>query len=178
MAIFFFSWSTIVIPFSMDRIDISSVKYFVRQNTSVDNGIHNKNTPSFVDLKVIFEIACTLVPEQPEIIMHADYLIISSCSEWRMNNFSNTKIHGDAVAHPGFLRRGGVHPWIWGKNLLFGKIFAENGQTVGCFPPDPPMRCSHTWSKIELPFFSVSEIHTQLGFVLNLVGLRVQFFNY
>ena len=168
MAIFFFSWSTIVIPFSMDRIDISSVKYFVRQNTSVDNGIHNKNTPSFVDLKVIFEIACTLVPEQPEIIMHADYLIISSCSEWRMNNFSNTKIHGDAVADPGFLRRRGVHPWIWGKNLLFGKIFAENGPTVGCFPPDPPMRCSHTWSKID----------PKLGFVLNLVGLRLQFFNY
>ena len=53
--------------FSMDRIDISSVKYFVRQNTSFDNGIHNKNTPSFADLQVIFEIACTHEPEQPEI---------------------------------------------------------------------------------------------------------------
>ena len=34
------------------------------------------------------------------------------------------------VADPGFPRRGGANPRVPGKNLLFGKIFAENGMKM------------------------------------------------
>ena len=69
------------------------------------------------------------------------------------------------VVDPGFPRRGGATPWVWGKNLLFDKIFAENcmemaeiGPRGGAFlapPLDPPMAHNHTVISVCVPFVDI-----------------------
>ena len=43
------------------------------------------------------------------------------------------------MADSGFPKRGDVNPWVWGKNLLFGKIFAENCMKMKEIGPEGPV---------------------------------------
>ena len=83
-------------------------------------------------------------------------------SSHKINIIKESNLINKTVTDPGFSRRGrgGAKPWIWGKSLLFGKIFAENcmeikeiGPGEGCTslgtpPLDPPMQKQPSSNKL------------------------------
>ena len=54
-----------MVPFLVDRINVSNVIYSAHRSTCVGNEIHSKRISSFADVQVIVEISCTRGLVQP-----------------------------------------------------------------------------------------------------------------
>ena len=101
-------------------------------------------------IHVLFHFSC-ITPQRhlkPWHLWNAIRCILLGTWFWHFWKKGNFQISGDDQWQIQDFTDGGANPWVWTKNLLFDKIFAENWMNMKeigpkldlvCPPPDPPM---------------------------------------